>query len=80
MVARRRSKPALVVRVSRSLSARSISEWHNGQEDHPGAAQGGCKAVARATVFFPEVRRTFPIVLHTQLPSYSPTLKLYFHL
>lgn len=55
-------------------------ERHDGQDDDPGPAQGGGQAVAGATVLFPEVRRTFPIVLHTQLPSYSPTLKLYFGL
>ena len=41
----------------------SGSERDDGKHD-PGAANGGGKSKAGATVFFPEVWRTFPIVVH----------------
>lgn len=46
-------------------------------EDNKDPADGGGQTKPGAGVLFPEMRRTFPIVLHTQLPSYSRPVELY---
>jgi hypothetical protein len=54
------------------------SERDDGKDD-PGTANGSSKSEAGATVFFPEIWRTFPIVVHVLNSPLTPhAVKLYF--